>query len=539
MDSHSSSYNALAGFGVEERRGSSSSQDERQRRRDQIVLWVILGQACIRGYLVRMRFRGMTREHKARLVVRNKMIRALIDTEQKYVHSLGLIEKCYMGPLVRGGCLSATEADNLFGTILANNADHSKGLEELIPAWNTQFPLITAGPAIDRLIKNSVRSYLNHADRAEQVLSALQQYRTERVGFADAILRGDSQLGEQGMDLEGMMRLPFQHLSQLGVVIENIIDYTPATHEDVRSLKSCAMSAKRTSAKGQSTVEEAHCRASLARIAPSIAGFDLFTTPEGGKKVRQYIREGPVAVNGIQKTYIFLFNDVLLVTIPQKQRSKSKSGPSRVSKAASPDVPRLVRQPAYKVTTEIPLKGARVQTVTGANAAGDRKPVPKLGKSSRGVSPYATELNSFLLEIITPSGEYSLKFLSTDEKHIWAKELKDLTHRLTFRGAFGMALEELLNAEKERHLGVPYVVFSIVNYLYTYAISHEDLFTKPGSSAEVEELRHMFDTLDKGLILCFCYFSSLCCCSQWNARPNRGKSSQRVRRVENVLARTT
>jgi hypothetical protein len=119
------------------------NEQERQKRREEILQRLVIGQSSIRGYLVRKRFHGWTREDKRMLIDRNAAIREIVANEQAFLDSLAHIIKYYAQPLrLDGVMIGAKDLEIIFGNMESIYKIHSTALEQLVTLYESSFPLV-------------------------------------------------------------------------------------------------------------------------------------------------------------------------------------------------------------------------------------------------------------------------------------------------------------------------------------------------------------------------------------------------------------
>ena len=72
---------------------------------------------------------------------------------------------------------------------------------------------------------------------------------------------------------------------------------------------------------------------------------------------RKFVRQGKVSVNGNNKTHIFVFSDIILLTTPQKLKGKGKSDKKAKGADGGASDKKKVE---YKFRADVPLKNAKL-----------------------------------------------------------------------------------------------------------------------------------------------------------------------------------
>ncbi|KAL6040184.1 Kinesin-like protein kif3a, variant 2 [Balamuthia mandrillaris] len=197
---------------------------------------------------------------------------------------------------------------------------------------------------------------------------------------------------------------------------------------------------------------------------------------------------------------------------------------TRASMSVDGDGKGLVRRKEYNVKMAISLKETDLENNNNSNVTSSAKKSSEVEKKAKKkekkestterkrkssairqlVSPRASSFitttkphGGHSFDLKTPSLRATFQFATLDTKQVWMKDIKNAIQRLKPKGVFGSTLVEVLLNEKQHRLGIPYVVYSCVNYLSRNAITKEDLFTQSGSSVVVEQLQTAFDLFFK------------------------------------------
>lgn len=77
---------------------------------------------------------------------------------------------------------------------------------------------------------------------------------------------------------------------------------------------------------------------------------------------RKFVRQGKVSVNGNNKTHVFVFSDIVLLTTPQKLKTKGKAE----KKMKGAETSTSDKKFEYKFRNDIALKNAKLTVPAAA-----------------------------------------------------------------------------------------------------------------------------------------------------------------------------
>lgn len=276
---------------------------------------VTLVQARVRGWLVRRRMRALR--------IRMLVLRELIQTEITYVADLRALVQVYMRPLLNADArgkpiVPRDDIRNIFSSIEVMYLYNESFLAELqhqrTMAAAADFPV---GKAF-LLLGDFMRTYVPYCNNYNVALAALD--RCGQVSAFRHFVRHAVEL--YPCQLPSLLIKPVQRLPRYVLLLKQLCECTPPTHADSQSLEQALVKMLAITNQLNEAKREAEAFAEVVRIFNSIAPRDREGVQELIAPSRRFVKEGRVfyrrdetATNDAAH-YLFLFNDLLLVTVP-------------------------------------------------------------------------------------------------------------------------------------------------------------------------------------------------------------------------------
>jgi hypothetical protein len=276
---------------------------------------VTLVQARVRGWLVRRRMRALR--------IRMLVLRELIQTEVTYVADLRALVQVYMRPLLNADArgkpiVPREDVRNLFSSIEVMYLYNESFLAELqhqrTMAAAADFPV---GKAF-LLLGDFMRTYVPYCNNYNVALAALD--RCGQVSAFRQFVRHAVQL--YPCQLPSLLIKPVQRLPRYVLLLKQLCECTPATHADSKPLELALVKMLAITNQLNEAKREAEAFAEVVRIFNSIAPRDREGVQELIAPSRRFVKEGRVFYRRDESAtndaahYLFLFNDLLLVTVP-------------------------------------------------------------------------------------------------------------------------------------------------------------------------------------------------------------------------------
>lgn len=340
------------------------NDDDRQKRREEILQRLVLGQACIRGFLQRQKYHKMGRVFRQAMVARNAGLRDLIASESQYTSTLQHAIKYYIHPLrLDGSMLRPQDMDTIFNWVESINQAHTNALDQLRSLYNSQFPSIEGVGHIAEILVKGAKRYAEYISNSKYALNLLVKCQQDNPTFAKFMKQTEERLSQskgpqQALNMPAIYALIIAHPAHLTALLETITTHTPEGHPDHVALRNCLSAMKRALVQVKKATEEAPLRAELLSVAVRISGYDILSAANGSQSPtqsgrggdltasspsvivappispfllarRKFVLEGAVQLNG-QERYLFVFSDVIIATQPQKQKKGGSNSSSSI-----------------------------------------------------------------------------------------------------------------------------------------------------------------------------------------------------------------
>ncbi|KAH3759829.1 rho guanine nucleotide exchange factor 17 [Pelomyxa schiedti] len=287
------------------------------------------------------------RVQKAQSVVRQRVAKELLSTEQCYVESLDILVDKLINPLLNNEkhgtpVLSASEFYQIFSNVNELLCHHHKFLSSLnkkMDTWADSTTTIGDIFLTEAEFFGQYGAYLRNFDISNV---AVTYFMNTRPRFKEMILGFEKALQQTAnpLNLDSFLIMPIQRLPRYMLLISDLLKYTGNWHPDHALLKKAkdktgtVITAINTSI-DQSLAENAHKLISLSASINGAEGMKSLIVPN-----RKFLKEGPVKVdvkrekstsrfNILKKSnhYLFLFNDVLVLVDKKKKSPQSDEKP--------------------------------------------------------------------------------------------------------------------------------------------------------------------------------------------------------------------
>jgi len=407
-------------------------------------------------------------------------INQFLRDEKRYVSRLKIITDTYLVPLTTDPKLkskiSPAEVDAIFccGQIKELEAFHSDfllDLEDAIASQNCDLSMtfFSAKDEIESLytpytnnVANGLK-YLNMVSKKYKVINKFLKDRERRLGT------------ENGLSI--LLALPIERLSQYIEFLDTLVSFEERAEKKKKVLsKSLQKEVDEAKANRRDTSLSAVCNilralksridennatsrnlTSLLKIRKKLLDYEGLVSPD-----RELVKEGLVQASPIRKeekvpmgkTYMFLFNDLILFTKPISSNKSIKN---------------------YRVWDSITLHKASFK---------DDDSKLQFEILEEGISKHAEPK------------KVHIKANSTEEKTAWVHEICNAISQVKAnQKVYGVPIQILMCTE-DRELGrdIPQVTEITIEWLVKYGLSFEGLFRLPGNLEVIEAYKELFNS---------------------------------------------
>lgn len=284
----------------------SQSTEHIEQEKAAIVL-----QSYIRRHNTQHEYHGMKHRHN--------IVKEIVSTEESYIHSLEILLKVWMHPLVAesqkpNGFINPDEIETIFSSveeIYASNRILSSVLAQQLWYWNKDACI--GNIFIDRLA--SFTSYIDYVTNYSTSISALKEYAAEREEFAEFLKQRLSLPEVHYSVFEDFLILPVQRIPRYILLLEALNRKTSAGHPDKLNLHEAIIKLKNFA---EEINEQKRKKEQVLDIASRIGMEQI-----GLKSGRVLVKEGVFEDAERKFRYGFLFNDLVLYSKEAKASGKN------------------------------------------------------------------------------------------------------------------------------------------------------------------------------------------------------------------------
>ncbi|KAH3744649.1 Guanine exchange factor for Rac 30 [Pelomyxa schiedti] len=259
-------------------------------------------------------------------IVRTRIMKEVMSTENTYVNSLETCLKHYRKPLLDGSMMAFSDVEFVFGNMEEITKLGRAFLATLNATFENWAPESTVSDIFSRLwqgpLEQVYNQYLvNYDKRMEFFLSCFEV----KPALKEWAHRVSQEKELNTYDVWSFLILPIQRVPRYILLLQSLLKATPPTHPDHAALKNTIA----TGTKLLDSLNEAK-RASESKMrVPEIQKNLVNPPPEGiANPTRMFIKEGAILETrggrSSKYRYLFLFDDMLLVTIQQRLSKKYK-----------------------------------------------------------------------------------------------------------------------------------------------------------------------------------------------------------------------
>eukprot|EP01119_Soliformovum_irregulare_P013540 TRINITY_DN3616_c0_g1_i1.p1 TRINITY_DN3616_c0_g1~~TRINITY_DN3616_c0_g1_i1.p1 ORF type:complete len:861 (-),score=258.21 TRINITY_DN3616_c0_g1_i1:521-3103(-) len=304
-------------------------------------------QSVFRGWREREGYRRLAKSYGKSLGARNKTFRELLTTERDYGRNLQLVVKEYLMSLrdlmkKKTVAISPGDLAIIFGNIESIYDAHLIFMSSL-EKENEKWPDLNGiGTIFSQNLIPALGLYTDYVRNCKRAKLTLDRY-AENEKFTQSLQQILTRVNQSGTELSFLLTCPLNRISRYNAQIETLYKMTPNFHGDFDNLVNAFHQTEEALRILGESILASENQAKLFEVKRRIdvtSGTVLTVFDEE----RQFLREGLCTlIEGKKKSsrYIFLFNDLVLVTKPQTKtknftfiktitfgQEKSKSIPS-------------------------------------------------------------------------------------------------------------------------------------------------------------------------------------------------------------------
>lgn len=458
---------------------------------------IIRVQSRVRGWLVRKRFKNISKEAFNILKSRNQVFGELLKTEHQYTEAIEAIIKEFLEPvrsslIEQKPLMETQDMAIVFCNIETIFSTHTKILESLKELTN-DWPFVDGIGKLFLRIAPSLKVYGVYVQNFKLAMDTLDRLAQTKGGrwkaFVDAkkepakpsggklsAFKG-SVIGStsaqrsaaaaaaaaaaalasnaiQDRDIRDLLRMPLDRISKYESFLHAIEQSTPPDHPDLQDIVSASALMKQTCAFVAQSLEQADHRAKILGVQRRLVGY-----------------EGPL--NLLEAKRFFCFEGSATVTVAKAQKTT-------VSKRYLFVFNNLV------IITKHIAKGYQVKKLLHLSSDDDILDQPD--------TPNAK--HNFIL--LHGGIKYQIAAKSSEEKAQFLASLTVSLQQQKRDRVFGIPLADLLEREGRQN-GVPKVVEDIVNYFDSHQemIQIEGIFRQSGLKEVIEDFKAKYNQREK------------------------------------------
>eukprot|EP01104_Vermistella_antarctica_P015413 TRINITY_DN5063_c0_g1_i1.p1 TRINITY_DN5063_c0_g1~~TRINITY_DN5063_c0_g1_i1.p1 ORF type:complete len:1160 (-),score=325.37 TRINITY_DN5063_c0_g1_i1:17-3496(-) len=257
-------------------------------------------------------------QHAKQKAARMAISKEILTTEQSFVKGLDIVVRCFFPLFESSKVLSPQERASLFGNIKEINQVNQvvlKLLTERLTEWSMETKV---GDAFLQ-VSESLDSYIPYVCNYNDCLSTYEKM--EKSKDFQKLLRAGQEASTSNLQLNDYLIMPIQRIPRYVMLLQELLKRTDQAHVDYDDIASALSKMREIAFRVNEEKRNAESSARLASLQTQISG----KLEQLAKPTRKFVREGQFNVvdNGKQvKAYVFLFNDLLLITKKQKDKEK-------------------------------------------------------------------------------------------------------------------------------------------------------------------------------------------------------------------------
>jgi len=397
---------------------------------------IVKAQAIVRGYLVRKQLRGVAGAERQRLLTFNRVCTNVMDMEKAYIANLQSLVNHYLQPLrarmAQGkDILRLEDISMIFSNvevILESHLQNKRRLSSILERW----PFLSGIGQVFLQMGASLAAYGVYVGNYKTAHDTIQRLRAEKGSKFATWAAEVQQAYPHAPDLLTLISLPVNHISRIEPLLEMLSRFCVAGSAEEKDLNNAYSMMHEASKFVAQSLLQSEATAEIMNIQRRVVGYDKplnLIKPD-----RSLVEEGPIMT---PKRYIFLFNDLLLLTKP--------SGKSKFT---------------FKEMQILEL-------VSIEDVKGDK--------------------NTFLLK--TPKEVHRLQVRNAEEKEKWMGAFAALKRK---NKTIGVSIEAIVKREGTAPDGIPSIVTQTIA-LVEKSLETEGIFRISANQHEINSLVEIFD----------------------------------------------
>lgn len=261
---------------------------------------------------------------------RTKVIFEILDSERSYVHGLQTLAQVYMDPLLLSlktskPVVKERDLKAIFPhvtVILSHNQIFLKELEDRVAKIIAESTPPRLGDLFLRL-KDYLHAYSSYVNSYPQANNTLQNLMKSSPKLVQFLNQAKSNPACNSWDLPTFLILPIQRVPRYILLVQELLKYTPPEHIDYNDLVAALVSLRDIADLINESKRDAENLPEVLRVYNAVEPrITNLVEPH-----RRFVMEGmvyEVKKKRLKQRYIFLFNDILLLT--DRKIKKDKKG---------------------------------------------------------------------------------------------------------------------------------------------------------------------------------------------------------------------
>lgn len=236
------------------------------------VAGLIKAQSCVRGFIIRRRFKQIVAKYSSSemarpLRLRNKLVLEVFTTEQSYVKGLEEAHNLFMLPMTKE--LGAAQADKIFlniATILAVHRSFVDALEHKVG----ELPLPMGLGELFLDLMTGMEVYKFYAENYLFSRPALEKLQKEKPMMSKVLPGGDG----WAVKLSALLITPIQRVPRYVMLLKDLVKYTVAEHQGKQALNNALIRFQQLAAEINETTRNREGRARVHEIVAQLESVE-------------------------------------------------------------------------------------------------------------------------------------------------------------------------------------------------------------------------------------------------------------------------
>jgi len=261
-----------------------------------------------------------------------------------YVNSLKVCEKYYLNPLIvlisnNKPILSDVEVKSIFGFIEIITKFHIKLYDRLKERIGKSFTATTEISDIfnDFWNEGAPKIYTRYIQSFDEAMRTLAHCGSTNPTFKSYLSKTKSASEVKDLDLLAYLVMPVQRIPRYIMLLDDLLKHTSATHPDYNGLEKAIETTKEVTVTINEKKRELENTQRILLIQESLGNAENLVAPN-----RTFLLDGSfleVKKGGSKYRYLFLFNDLLVVSQQNKKKFEYKQSIPLLDVAEISDIP--------------------------------------------------------------------------------------------------------------------------------------------------------------------------------------------------------